>query len=65
MISKACLTTRMKGQGKEGFKRPVLFPKLVFLYDEEIHGEGKISEDLFNLGVECSKLSMYPKKIGA
>lgn len=60
MISKACLTTRMKGQGKEGFKRPVLFPKLVFLYDEEIHGEGKISEDLFNLGVECSKLSMYP-----
>lgn len=55
----------MKGQGKEGFKRPVLFPKLVFLYDEEIHGEGKISEDLFNLGVECSKLSMYPKKIGA
>ena len=60
MISKACLTTRMKGQGKEGFKRPVLFPKLVFLYDEEIHGEGKISEDLFNLGVECSKASMYP-----
>lgn len=60
MISKACLTTRMKGQGKEGFKRPVLFPKLVFLYDEEIHEEGKISEDLFNLGVECSKASMYP-----
>ena len=28
---------RKGGQGKKGFKRPVLFPKLTFLYDENLH----------------------------
>jgi len=60
MISSACLTVRMNGQGKKGRKRPVLFPKLVFLYDENIHGEGGVSEDLFELGLSCSLKSMYP-----
>ncbi len=60
MASMACLKTRAGGQGKKECKKPVLFPKIVFLYDEEIHGEGKISEDLFQAGVECSKKTMYP-----
>lgn len=60
MIAKACLKVRMNGQGKKGRKRPVLFPKLVFLYDENIHGEGGVSEDLFELGIDCSTKSMYP-----
>lgn len=60
MASKSCLNVRRKGQGKEGFKRPVLFPKLVFLYDEEIHGVGKINEDVFDCGVECSMHCAYP-----
>ena len=60
MASMACLKTRSGGQGKKECKKPVLFPKIVFLYDEEIHGEGKISEDLFQAGVECSKKTMYP-----
>lgn len=41
-------------------QKPVLFPKIVFLYDENLHGPGKISEDLFKAGVECSKKTMYP-----
>jgi anaerobic ribonucleoside-triphosphate reductase len=60
MVSEAVLTVRMNGQGKEGFKKPVLFPKLVFLYDEELHGEGKELEDVFNIGVLCSSKTMYP-----
>lgn len=60
MVSEAILKVRMEGQGKEGHKKPVLFPKLVFLYDEEVHGEGKELEDLFNLGVLCSSKCMYP-----
>ena len=60
MATMAMLKIRMGGQGKKECKKPVLFPKIVFLYDEEIHGEGKISEDLFQAGVECSKKTMYP-----
>lgn len=54
------LNVHKEGQGKKGFKRPVLFPKLVFLYDENLHGKGCINEDVFNAGVECSMKTMYP-----
>ena len=60
MATKAMLTIRMKGQGKKECKKPVLFPKIVFLYDENLHGEGKVNEDLFKVGIECSKKAMYP-----
>lgn len=60
MVSEAVLRVRMGGQGKKGNKKPVLFPKLVFLYDEELHGEGGVLEDLFELGIECSSKCMYP-----
>ena len=49
-----------EGQGKAGHKKPVLFPKIVFLYDEEIHGEGGVSEDVFEAGIACSAKTMYP-----
>ncbi|WP_330399813.1 anaerobic ribonucleoside-triphosphate reductase [Peptostreptococcus faecalis] len=60
MISEACLKVRKEGQGKKGYKKPVLFPKLIFLYDEELHGEGKESEDIFDLAIDCSSVAMYP-----
>ena len=60
MVSKAILNVRMGGQGKKGFKRPVLFPKLIFLYDENLHGKGKELEDIFKLGILCSSKCMYP-----
>ena len=40
MASITLLDVHSKGQGKKGFKRPVLFPKIVFLYDKELHGDG-------------------------
>ena len=54
------LKIRQGGQGKKECKKPVLFPKIVFLYDENLHGDGKVSEDLFHAGVECSRKTMYP-----
>lgn len=60
MASITFLEVHMNGQGKEGNKKPVLFPKLVFLYDEEIHGEGKVNYDVFEKGIECSSKTMYP-----
>ena len=60
MASSAALKVRKGGQGKEGFKRPVLFPKLTFLYDENLHGEGKPYEYLFDEAIECSAKAMYP-----
>ena len=60
MASKTMLRIREKGQGKKNNKKPVLFPKVVFLYDEELHGEGKPLYDVYKAGVECSKRAMYP-----
>ena len=65
LASMTCLRVRRIGQGKKDRKKPVLFPKLVFLYDEELHGVGKINEDVFEEGVKCSSKTMYPKSIGA
>lgn len=60
MATIALLDVRRKGQGKEGYKKPVLFPKIVFLYDENLHGPGKELEDVFEAGIECSSKTMYP-----
>ncbi|MBQ2612073.1 anaerobic ribonucleoside-triphosphate reductase, partial [bacterium] len=60
MASLVMLDVRKGGQGKKECKKPVLFPKIVFLYDEELHGKGGELEELFYAGVECSKKSMYP-----
>ncbi len=60
MCTIECLKVRRGGQGKPGRKRPVLFPKIVFLYDKDLHGPGCINEDLFEEGVLCSSKTMYP-----
>ncbi|MCR5754124.1 MAG: anaerobic ribonucleoside-triphosphate reductase [Acetatifactor sp.] len=54
------LDVRRKVQGKAECKKPVLFPKIVFLYDENLHGPGKPLEDVFEAGVRCSAKTMYP-----
>ena len=36
-------------------KKPVLFPKIVFLYDENLHGPGKPLEDVFEAGIDVYK----------
>ena len=60
LVTKTILRVRKAGQGKPGFKKPVLFPKLTFLYDENIHGEGKEFEWLFDEAIDCSRKCMYP-----
>lgn len=60
MASISMLRTHAKGQGKKGNKKPVLFPKIVFLYDENLHGPGGELEDVFEAGVDCSSKTMYP-----
>ncbi|MGN1317932.1 MAG: anaerobic ribonucleoside-triphosphate reductase [Lachnospirales bacterium] len=60
MASITAFEVHKDGQGKKGHKKPVLFPKLVFLYDKELHDEGKELYDVFLAGVECSSKTMYP-----
>ena len=54
------LNVRRTGQGKAECRKPVLFPKIVFLYDENLHGPGGELEDVFEAGVKCSAKTMYP-----
>ena len=60
MITKTILDVHRKGQGKKGFKRPTLFPKLVFLFDKKVHGEDGILRDSFLTAIKCSEKTMYP-----
>ncbi len=60
MANISLLQVHQGGQGKPGNKKPVLFPKIVFLYDEAIHGKGGVCEDVFEAGIECSSKTMYP-----
>lgn len=60
MATVVMLRVRKGGQGKKECKKPVLFPKIVFLYDENLHGSGKPLEYVFEAGVECSAKTMYP-----
>lgn len=60
MASIALLDVRRKGQGKKDCKKPVLFPKIVFLYDKNLHSEGCELEEVFEAGIRCSSKTMYP-----
>lgn len=60
MATETILKVRAGGQGENGKKKPVLFPKLTFLYDENLNGEGKEFEYLFDEAINCSSKAMYP-----
>ena len=60
MCSIAMMHVHEGGQGKKGFKVPVLFPKYVFLYDKDLHGIGCVNYDVFEAALECSTKTMYP-----
>ncbi len=60
MACKTFLNVHKNGQGKEGNKKPVLFPKIVFLYDENLHDDGKELADIFETALACSAQTMYP-----
>ena len=60
LCTSVSLKVRKEGQGRKGFEHPVLFPKLSFLYDEDLHGEEKELEWLFLEAIDCSSKAMYP-----
>lgn len=63
-VAKAILQVRMEGHGLKGKKKKLIFPKLVFIYDEDIHGEGEEFEWLFDYSIKCTSVAMYPDYIG-
>ncbi len=60
LVWEVALEVRRHGQGHPGHKRPAIFPKLVFLYTKQLHGEGKKLNWLYKIGVECSGKARYP-----
>lgn len=56
LIGKTILQTRMKGHGGT----PVVFPKLVFLYDKNKIEEDAGHKELFEEAIKCSASCMYP-----
>lgn len=56
MVGETILKTRMRGHGG----KQVVFPKLVFLYDENKINEDEDHKGLFELAVKCSSKCMYP-----
>ncbi len=60
LCTSIAMKVRKGGQGPDGFKHPVLFPKLSFFYDKDLHGPGKELEWLFLEAIDCSSKSMYP-----
>ena len=58
MVSKALLQVRRRGLGATGI--PAVFPKLVFLYRDELHGVDKELSYLFDDAVATSAKCMYP-----
>lgn len=58
MVSKAIMDVRNGGQGKA--KIPQLFPKLVYLYDKDLHGKGHAMREDFEYAVYCQSQTMFP-----
>lgn len=48
------------GQGAPGLKRPVLFPKYVYLYEESTNGPKSDAKEIFQAALDCSAKTMYP-----
>lgn len=57
-VCEAILKTRMNGHGEN--HKPVVFPKLVYLYEENYLSAFQEARDVFELAIECSSKCMYP-----
>lgn len=58
MIADTILDVRMNGQGKN--KKPVVFPKLVYIHDQTRHALDICQARLYNKAIECCSKAMYP-----
>ena len=62
LVARKIMEVRNNGQGVA--KVPMLFPKLVYLYDEELHDEGKPMREDFKYAVYCQSQTMFPDLLG-
>ena len=58
LVAKKIMEVRNAGQGVA--RIPQLFPKLVYLYDKELHAEGKPMREDFVNAVYCQSQTMFP-----
>lgn len=65
-VAKAIMEVRLDGHGKKGFKKRLIFPKLVFLFNEDKYysESNTLYKELVDLGIDCSSKTMYPDWIG-
>lgn len=56
LIDEIILSTREKGHSG----KPVVFPKLVFLYDKNLINQDPMAAEIFDKAVQCSSQCMYP-----
>ena len=57
--SKAAMKVRLEGHGEGDEKKPYVYPKLVFLYDRDLHGKKGRLYELFRTAVEWSAKAGY------
>lgn len=57
-ICNTILKTRMNGHGSK--HKPVVFPKLVYLYDKRLVDKYLEVNEVFETAIECSSKCMYP-----
>ena len=62
LVARKIMEVRNGGQGAA--KVPMLFPKLVYLFDEELHDEGKPMREDFKFAVYCQSQTMFPDLLG-
>lgn len=60
LVTESLLKVRAGGEGSDKLKIPAIFPKLVFLYDEDKHGEGKPMNDIYIDALKCNSAAQYP-----
>lgn len=60
MCNKVMFRVHKNGQGKKGCKKPVLFPKYVFLYDKNTNGPDSDGHEIYEAALDCSTKTMYP-----
>ena len=58
LVARKIMEVRNNGQGVA--RVPMLFPKLIYLFDEELHGEGKPMREDFKFAVYCQSQTMFP-----
>ena len=65
-VAKAIMQVRVEGHGKNEFKKRLIFPKLVFLFNEDKYYSNNLEyKELVDLGIDCSSKTMYPDWIGS